>query len=247
MEILSSDSGERTPSECGSSETIFASFSHDLRENPGFGCELRFGSQCVSAISYWRGRLLLQHQWHRSRGNTWWECRRSHSPHAMISLNFLVGQDWFHALSPCTFAWLLLCQSIFSLGSWPSSLTETARNYGLSPGQDPRSVMLSPPCTMFSQLMNTNWARMDAAVVKQRWKEAMTLLKLSLEVAYFTMSIGGIFILEHPTGASSWRLPEMQALINPPWHFFGDISSMSLWATSSFERLSNTEKHKVFN
>ena len=82
----------------------------------------------------------------------------------------------------------------------------------------PRSQVshLSPPCTMFSQLMNTNWARMDAAVVKQRWKEAMTLLKLPLEVAYFTMSIGGIFISEHPTGASSWRLPEMQALINPP-------------------------------
>lgn len=29
MEILSSDSGERPPSECGSSETLFASFSHD--------------------------------------------------------------------------------------------------------------------------------------------------------------------------------------------------------------------------
>ena len=47
----------------------------------------------------------------------------------------------------------------------------------------PRSAMLSPPCTMFSQLMNTNWARMDPAVVKARWQEAMVLLKFALDVA----------------------------------------------------------------
>lgn len=30
------------------------------------------------------------------------------------------------------------------------------------------------------------------------------------------MSIGSVFILEHPTGASIWRLPEMVQLIQLP-------------------------------
>ena len=80
----------------------------------------------------------------------------------------------------------------------------------------PRSAVLSPPCTMFSQLMNTNWARMDPAVVKARWQEAMVLLKFALDVARFMIDTGGYFILEHPTGASSWRLPDVQALIAMP-------------------------------
>ena len=40
-----------------------------------------------------------------------------------------------------------------------------------------------PRSAMFSQLMNTNWARMDPAVVKARWQEAMVLLKFALDVA----------------------------------------------------------------
>ena len=80
----------------------------------------------------------------------------------------------------------------------------------------PRSVMLSPPCTMFSQLMNTNWARMDPVVVKKRWREAMVLLKFALEVAKFVMSYGGFFVLEHPSGASSWRLPDLKPFLETP-------------------------------
>lgn len=49
----------------------------------------------------------------------------------------------------------------------------------------PRSAMLSPPRTMFSQLMNTNWARMDPHVVKHRWREAMTLFKFAIDIAIF--------------------------------------------------------------
>ena len=73
-----------------------------------------------------------------------------------------------------------------------------------------------PRSAMFSQLMNTNWARMDPAVVKARWQEAMVLLKFALDVARFMIDTGGYFILEHPTGASSWRLPDVQALIAMP-------------------------------
>ena len=44
----------------------------------------------------------------------------------------------------------------------------------------------------------------------------MVLLKFALDVAPFMIDTGGYFILEHPTGASSWRLPDVQALIAMP-------------------------------
>ena len=80
----------------------------------------------------------------------------------------------------------------------------------------PRSCMLSPPCAMFSQLMNTNFPRMDPIVVKKRWKDALTLWHFALHICQFMMSCGAIFVLEHPTGASSRRLQETQQLLSTP-------------------------------
>ena len=79
--------------------------------------------------------------------------------------------------------------------------------------RQPRSAMLSPPRTMFSQLMNTNWARMDPAVVKRRWQRGHGVAEICCGCGLLIMGTGGYFVLEHPTGASSWRLPDVQALI----------------------------------
>ena len=70
---------------------------------------------------------------------------------------------------------------------------------------------------MFSQLMNTNWNRMGPQKTKARWQEAMAFLMFAVRAAshayHYMIAIGGVFAFEHPTGASSWRLPEMQAIM----------------------------------
>jgi len=83
----------------------------------------------------------------------------------------------------------------------------------------PRTSMLSPPCTMFSQLMNVNWKKMNPAEIRRRWSEALILWNFALQLAWFQLQHMGIFVLEHPTGASSWRLPETVALLNQPGVF----------------------------
>ena len=83
----------------------------------------------------------------------------------------------------------------------------------------PRTAMLSPPCTMFAQLMNTNWKRMCPVEIRRRWAEALVLWNFALQLAWFQLQHMGLFVLEHPTGASSWRLPETVALLNQPGVF----------------------------
>ena len=74
--------------------------------------------------------------------------------------------------------------------------------------------VLSPPCTMFSQLMRTNFGRMKPDDLKRRWKDALCFMGFTMDIILYLISINGIFVFEHPTGASSWKLKRMQALLN---------------------------------
>ena len=71
----------------------------------------------------------------------------------------------------------------------------------------PRSVVLSPPCTMFSQMMRSNWSRMKPQDVRQRWKNAKVLFGFALHIANLQIDMDALFVLEHPRQASSWKLP----------------------------------------
>ncbi len=77
----------------------------------------------------------------------------------------------------------------------------------------PRATILSPPCTMFSCMMNANFKKMKPMVVKHRWDEALVLLNFALDVIQRLRAQGDIYVLEHPTGASSWHLPQVKALL----------------------------------
>ncbi len=66
---------------------------------------------------------------------------------------------------------------------------------------------------MFSRIMNLNWKKMRPDIVQTRWTEALTLFNFSLQIIEHLRSHNSIFVLEHPAGASSWRLPAMQALL----------------------------------
>ena len=70
----------------------------------------------------------------------------------------------------------------------------------------PKVMVLSPPCTLFSQLMMM-WGRksMGEEKYQRRLLEARRLLDFAAEIAAFQMARNRFFIFEHPDGASSWN------------------------------------------
>ena len=70
----------------------------------------------------------------------------------------------------------------------------------------PKVIVLSPPCTLFSQLM-TMWGRksMGEETFQRRLLEARRLLAFAAEIAAFQMKQNRFFIFEHPDGARSWN------------------------------------------
>lgn len=82
--------------------------------------------------------------------------------------------------------------------------------------RDIKVVVLSPPCTMFSQMMRINFKKMDPQDLKRRWRDAMLFIHFTVQVIHYILSVGGFFVFEHPTGASSWRLPSIMKLMGRP-------------------------------
>ncbi len=80
----------------------------------------------------------------------------------------------------------------------------------------PRVLILSPPCTMFSSLMASNWLRMERRGREERWKEANLHLSFAVLLCNLQRSNGLGFIFEHPASALSWKSPVLQALASQP-------------------------------
>ena len=67
-------------------------------------------------------------------------------------------------------------------------------------------LMLSPPCTAFSQLqIMWNYPRMDTARANQIWDRDMELLEHSMRCACVQGSTGRAWCFEHPERAESWK------------------------------------------
>eukprot|EP00435_Cladocopium_sp_Y103_P033240 s571_g8.t1 len=71
---------------------------------------------------------------------------------------------------------------------------------------DPRVFLLSPPCTLFSQLMKL-WGRQAIGEEKYltRLLTAKQLWEFACDIAKSQLGRGQYFVLEHPDGASSWE------------------------------------------
>eukprot|EP00435_Cladocopium_sp_Y103_P045429 s3507_g13.t1 len=71
---------------------------------------------------------------------------------------------------------------------------------------DPRVFLLSPPCTLFSQLMKL-WGRQAISEEKYQTRlvTAKQLWEFACEIAKSQLRRGHYFVLEHPDGASSWE------------------------------------------
>jgi hypothetical protein len=69
----------------------------------------------------------------------------------------------------------------------------------------PKVLMLSPPCTMFSGLMNLNWFKLPVDRREQSLINGTTHLEFSMLLADLQHSSGRGFCFEHPQTARSWK------------------------------------------
>ena len=66
-------------------------------------------------------------------------------------------------------------------------------------------------CTMFSQLQNvTKWNETK----QHKWCEAVKNIQFMIKVYQYQITQGRCFLHEHPAGATSWGLSEVQELMN---------------------------------
>ena len=74
-------------------------------------------------------------------------------------------------------------------------------------------LILSPPCTAFSQLQALwNYKRMSAAAVQAKRAEGMAHLTFAVDCALTQHLAGRAFLWEHPAAATSWKTRELQDL-----------------------------------
>ena len=79
----------------------------------------------------------------------------------------------------------------------------------------PLFVLVCPPCTFFSQLMYSNWPRMNEEKKNADFAEALKFLDFAMHLCRHQVRVGGYYIFEHPQGASSWKrasVPRLQSL-----------------------------------
>jgi hypothetical protein len=69
----------------------------------------------------------------------------------------------------------------------------------------PRVLMMSPPCTWFSGLMNLNWSKIKPAVREQAMRDATLHLEFCMLLADIQESNHRGWAFEHPDSAKSWQ------------------------------------------
>ena len=77
----------------------------------------------------------------------------------------------------------------------------------------PKMAMFSPECKAYSQLMSINWDKMQPGDIQKILAEGKLMWNFSLEGAHEQLNDGRDFGLEHPAGASSWKLPQSRRLL----------------------------------
>ena len=79
----------------------------------------------------------------------------------------------------------------------------------------PYAIILSPPCTMFSQLQNLN-VKKGTDEWNMEFRRASRLVEFAMEIANMQYNSGRYFMFEHPLGASSWQLPCVARMTSRP-------------------------------
>ena len=124
----------------------------------------------------------------------------------------------------------------------PPRLTERARLHGLQPGMamdlatgwdfsnspqqqealrllrvhKPALIMLCPPCGPFSTIRNLSNFKRDPEVTHKEVENGRVHLRFAMSLAKLQLKEGRGFVFEHPRGASSWKMPEVEAVLQRP-------------------------------
>eukprot|EP00959_Pyramimonas_sp_CCMP1952_P319010 6674772-Pyramimonas_sp.AAC.1 len=69
----------------------------------------------------------------------------------------------------------------------------------------PSTLIVTPPCTMFSKMLHINKMRMDQQKLNARLTEGHGFLKYSMSLCSLQYDQGRKFVFEHPAGASSFK------------------------------------------
>ena len=88
------------------------------------------------------------------------------------------------------------------------------RAWAVLESESPFLVVLSPSCTVWSSLRNLSNHKRDPEVLRKEEKDALTHLELSAKMARWQHERGGLFILEQPATARSWKQPCLELLCN---------------------------------
>ena len=73
----------------------------------------------------------------------------------------------------------------------------------------PGLLILSPPCTLFSQLQNLHPQGLPAERDPKAWAEAIAFVDFAMELAEVQRVAGRSFVFEHPQSATSWKLAKV--------------------------------------
>ena len=83
--------------------------------------------------------------------------------------------------------------------------------------EDPDWIIGSPPCTAFSNWNHgMNFRKMDPARVQQIVSEGRVHLNFMASLYRRQVARGKYFLHEHPSGAQSWKEPQIMALMKDP-------------------------------
>ena len=86
----------------------------------------------------------------------------------------------------------------------------------------PELLTGSPPCHMFSQLQKISWHKISPDVREQRMTEARHHLHVSCKMCRKQYDAGRTFLHEALWGGSSWKDPEVQAILASPGVWYVD-------------------------
>ena len=80
----------------------------------------------------------------------------------------------------------------------------------------PVLVILSPPCTTFSQLRNLSNYKRSPQQVEAEEAEGLQHLEFAVQIAHLQRRAGRGFLFEHPKSATSWHTPSLARLAALP-------------------------------
>jgi len=77
-------------------------------------------------------------------------------------------------------------------------------------------ILMTPECKPFSQIMESNWKRMDEKEAQRLQVQGLATLHFCVQVAEYQRSQNRYFFLEQPGGASSWATHGIAWLLKQP-------------------------------